>query len=620
MRIPPALLFLAPLTLLSSGASAQVLVTEVQANPISGPDNDEWVEIQNTGTASVSLDGWSLHDYVGNTNPTNESDTRWTFPAGSWIDAGEVIVVARQALAFSDSLGEIATWELASGNDDPNVPNLMPVGGNNSIQLSNAGTGDAVVLEDDQGSIVSYVEWGSLDRSVPGLPFTAIAPEGESLVRIDTTGSSAQDFVIAVTPTPFVGFMSSATLIVNTTVAPRHAIYGRPYDVTTTVMDSDGINTVDIYFSTATSSSGNAVMNYIPTTMTSSGSTYTFGSTEVNNLGAGLDFPEPASFHERYLRFFILAEDNNLDLTSEPPGADEGANNASYLPSYVQNVLPTTPTPISEAREPVAEDVPAWIGHSVRVRGVALIGPHVMDPARTLFTLQDSSNAAIAYFSTSSTAPAFSEGDELVVTGSINAFRGSTQLEEGDIELTGATGTVPEVNLTLEQIIADGEQYEEQLVKIDDIDFVAPRATWPSDPNDLGSWNVPITDGTNQVTLRVTTGADIFGQAAPQYGFDVRGVLNERDGQWQIFPRGAGDISAHPMPPPTDGGVVGMDGSTGGPDGGGNRPDAGSGSDAGTSNPDEGGCGCTSTPGPAHGGGAVFGLLLLGLFFFRRRN
>src|SRR5262252_7050267 len=106
MRITRALMFIAPFTLLSSGASAQVLITEVQSNPISGMDLEEWVEIHNTGTASVALDGWTLNDYVGAADPANESDTRWTFPVGSMIDAGEVIVVARQALQFNMSLGE----------------------------------------------------------------------------------------------------------------------------------------------------------------------------------------------------------------------------------------------------------------------------------------------------------------------------------------------------------------------------------------------------------------------------------------------------------------------------------------------------------------------------------
>jgi MYXO-CTERM domain-containing protein len=258
------------------------------------------------------------------------------------------------------------------------------------------------------------------------------------------------------------------------------------------------------------------------------------------------------------------------------------------------------------------------------VQGIALIENGVMDPARTLFSIQDQSGAAIPYFSTSTVAPDFAVGDELVVTGALGTFLGSTQLIDGQIEVTGNTGTVPESTLTLEQIIADGEQYEAELVKIDDVDFVDARTTWPNDPSDLGSWNVPITDGTNEIVVRVTPGAvGVFGQAAPQYGFDIRGVLNERDGTWQLFPREAGDISAHPMPPAPDGGMTGMDAAPG--DSGtdtGVRPDSGVGGnpDTGTggTNPDDEGCKCGAT---RHGSSSsAFGLILLALCAFIRRR
>src|SRR5687767_4117143 len=95
MRTPRAILLIAPFTLLSSGASAQVLISEVQSNPTSQMDMEEWIEIQNTGTASVSLEGWSINDFVGTADPNNESATRWTFPAGAALGPSEVIVVTR---------------------------------------------------------------------------------------------------------------------------------------------------------------------------------------------------------------------------------------------------------------------------------------------------------------------------------------------------------------------------------------------------------------------------------------------------------------------------------------------------------------------------------------------
>jgi MYXO-CTERM domain-containing protein len=603
---------LVPLSI-SASASAQVHITEVQPDP-TGLDVAEWIEVHNTGTASVSIAGWTLADYVGNTDPARESDTQWAFPANTTLGPGEVVVVAQQATAFMAALGQVASFELAQGMDDPNIPNLTPVGMTNPIALSNNAAGDAVILRNGSGMTMSYIEWGTLDRNIPNTPFSVAPNEGESLVRIDVSGNSANDFVIATTPNPFVGFMSSGPpLILGTTVAPRFAIYGGSYAISATIMDGDGVGLVEIYLATATSSAGSAVQNYLPMTMTASGSTYSFFADQVQNLGAGLGFAEPTSFHSRYVRFFIQAEDVNNDLSVEPPNADESAASPGYLPAYVQNVLPSAPTAISDARERRGTRL-AWTGHSVQVRGVALVENEVMSPGNTLFTVQDDSGAAIAFFTTATTTPAFTAGDELTLTGVLGEFRGSTQIADGTVTRTGNTGPVPVAEVTLDQILANGELFEAQLVKLVDLDFVQPQATWPSDAMAPGSWNVLATDGTNQIALRVTTGTDLFGTPAPQYGFDVVGVLNERDGSWQVFPRGLADISAHPAPPMPDAGMV--DGGGGGPDGGTGGPDTGTGPGGG-SNPEDDGCGCSASD---RAGSSPLVLLLAGALLLGRRK
>ena len=64
--------------LVAAPAQAQVLITEVQPNPAgSGTDSGEWVEIHNTGTGVVSIEGWILNDF-GPTRTTPRSCERWT--------------------------------------------------------------------------------------------------------------------------------------------------------------------------------------------------------------------------------------------------------------------------------------------------------------------------------------------------------------------------------------------------------------------------------------------------------------------------------------------------------------------------------------------------------------
>ncbi len=113
--LPLAVVTLVMLGTSTQYATAQVLITEVQSDPEStGTDDAEWVEIHNTGSSSTSIAGWTLNDYSG----SNEAAARWTFPSGTELSAGEVIVVARYAEAFFTTLGITASWEQADDDGD----------------------------------------------------------------------------------------------------------------------------------------------------------------------------------------------------------------------------------------------------------------------------------------------------------------------------------------------------------------------------------------------------------------------------------------------------------------------------------------------------------------------
>ncbi|MCC7383688.1 MAG: lamin tail domain-containing protein [Deltaproteobacteria bacterium] len=607
-------------------AQAQVLITEVQPNPAGAGtgDEEEWIELENVGTTSVSLGGWTLNDYTGQ-DPGGEATTRWTFAATASVAAGQVIVVARQATAFRTLFGRAPSYELAFGADDAAVPNLTPAGGTSAISLVNGATGDGVLLRDAAAAIVSGVEWGTVDRSVAGQPFTSAPGAGEALYRVNVTGSSSADFRITSNPTPFVGFRAAGPpIIAGTTARPRHAIFGGSYSVTSSVSDRDGLSLVQIYLATATSSSGAAAANYTPIDMTITGSTARF-SAPVENLGAGLGFNDPTDFHSRYIRYYLYAEDAQGAGVTDPVGAVEDTTNAAYLPSYVQNVLPAAPTSIAAAREQRADGRPRWEDHSVRVQGVALVSPEIINPGRTQFALQDDSGRAISYFNGAPPAMSFDPGSRLEVVGLIDQFNGLTQIAgTSSVTILPGSGAVPTTTLTIAQILADPEAVESELVRIDDVDFETARAMWPNDAQAPASWNVTVSDGTGTITLRVTSATDIFGQAAPQFGFDVQGVLveftNNNGTTWEVFPRGSEDIFAHAAPPMdagvADGAPVGDGGSR--VDGGVNpRVDAGG---SGNPPPEDGGCGCsTASPASPLASLALFALLGLCLALRRRR-
>lgn len=189
--------------------TAQVLITEVQSDP-NGADDAEWIEINNPFAIAVNIGGYTLTDHIA-TGVADESATRWTFPANTMIAAHDTIVVTRFNLAttnpatggFFNLFGFNADFEMAQGaRNDPAVPNLTPVGGTTLISLSNASTGDAVLLRSGNGTLVSGVEYGSVNRTtVPGTPAQRPS-QGRSLHRIANTASSNTSFAVTTTPAP----------------------------------------------------------------------------------------------------------------------------------------------------------------------------------------------------------------------------------------------------------------------------------------------------------------------------------------------------------------------------------------------------------------------------------
>lgn len=629
------------LLLVPAVAHAQLFITEVQPNP-AGDDTAEWVELHNVGTASIAIGGYTLNDFVGSSDPMRESTTRWAFPATATVAPGQVIVVARQATSngFFELFGFRPTYELGFGVDDPMTPDMVPDQGNPSpISLSNSSTGDAIVLRDAMGNVIDGVEWGTLDRSVPGNP--ADSPgDGETLIRIGMAGSSFSDFLITSTPGPFMGFGANvAPAITDVRTIPRHIQFGDTLTVTATVVDGDGLSLVEFWVTTATAARGPAFIDYQSLTMTSStGNKYVF-SASVDNLAAGLGFNEPMTFHERYVRFYLAAEDVLTSTATQPARAIEAADNGEFMQ---RNVMPTALTTIENAREQDAGGRTRYLNHSVRVRGIALSAIDNFDPDRAQFSLMDGT-AAIQVFDFDPTIhPMFNVGDELTVTGRTGQFFGTTQIQGPGMRIipTGMTDTIVPRTLTIGQLMTDPETYESQLVTIVDADFLQPITMWSTACPGRGC-NIEITDGSGNINLRIWAGTGLDMAPAPQFGFDVTGVLSQRatDGQdgtmggYQLFPRRSEDILAHAPPPPPDAGVVDT-GPT--PDSGTGRPDAGAGFADATTTPaadtgggggmgavDDEGCSCTTNaPARGHAGwlAAVLGLLVTGRAGGRRRR
>ncbi|MFO0727004.1 MAG: lamin tail domain-containing protein [Myxococcota bacterium] len=610
-------------------ANAQVLITELQPNP-TGADEGEWVELQNTSTSAYSLAGWTLSDFQGNPYPFSESTSRWAFPQTASIAPGQVMVVARQATQFHANFPMVrVAYEIEPGNvDDANVPNLVKTG-TSSFALANGAIGDGLVLRNSSGVLQDGIEYGTLDRLVPGIP--APLPtmnDGISFTRIRVMHSSNVDFASNLQPSPGVGIMMvGGPLIANVRSGPRLVQFGDTFTITASVSDPDGVNLVEAYLDTASSTVGDALADYEAITMTSSGGAYRF-SALVNDLSATLGFNEPMSFHERFVRFFVRAEDTNGEASTSPDGAVESSDNAHYLPTYIQNVLPRMPSAISEVRTE-GSGGPRYKNFGVHVVGTALVSPDLMSPGQYELSIQDASGSAIAVFSTDGTGfPMVAPGDVVDVTGVLTSFRGLTEISRPlTVTALGQTAPVVTATRTIAAILAEGNALEGQLIHVTDVDYSATihPTNWPSDPNQAGTWNVPVSDGTGELDVRVTSSCDLFGAPSPQFGFHVTGILVEFNGRWELLPRSAADVFAKPEPPMPDAGMVADSGNQGGNDSGG-QPGADAGVHAADSgnggNPmeDKGGCGCSAGSPSGLGAPGLLGLGLLAMYLRARRR
>lgn len=530
------------------------MITEVQPNP-TGVDDAEWAELHNTGMVAADVSGWTIQDFAGAAGMPRT----YAFPAGTMLAPGQVIIVARQATAFTamalvDGFAVTAAdYELALGADDPLVPNLTASAAGSGWALGN--NGDAVMLLDATAMFVSGMEYGNVDRAeIAGTPQTTVAVEGSSYSRIANSGSSNADFTPGA-PTPGVGFVAGVNVppaIANTNSVPRHLRFGDTLVVNTQVTDTDPV-TVVLEFATATSSTGPAGAPYANIDMMTS-------PTGDYTASPPLMFVPPMTFHEQYVRFFVSATDSMNATSTDPANATTGAANTA---DYQRNLMPSAASPISEAIAEDANEIPLWRDHSVTVEGVALTKLDAFVANRTnFFIMSQTSPDAIRIFNPTILPASVLPGDVVRVTGKIDVINGARQIGEPQAEATilSSGAPIPISTHTVADLLANGEALEGQLVFVSGLSLVTMPANWPS------NGNLDATDGTGTITVRSATNSGLGGTPAPQGVFDLVAILgqfsNTGIGGYQLLPRDANDVSQ--LTPPVDAGIqdamVGVDG------------------------------------------------------------
>lgn len=191
-----------------------------------------------------------------------------------------------------------------------------------------------------------------------------------------------------------------------------------------------------------------------------------------------------------------------------------------------------------------ANGEPDSLGVQCQLQGI-VYGYNIRGAGNGLqFTIIDDAGDGIGLFSSvSDFGYTVTEGDEIIVRGTIDQFNGLTQIMPDTLWLESQDNALvePAVVTNLD------ETTESQLVTLANVELVNPD-NWEESG---GSFNVDVTDGANTFQLRIDSDSEIFGQPAPAGTFDVTGIGGQFDQNapfdegYQLFPRFTSDFDPY---------------------------------------------------------------------------
>lgn len=178
-------------------AHGQLLVTEFMPNPAGTDTEGEWIEIFNSGSIAMSLDGYKVGDEetpLWDIGGTGGTEGMYSFPTGTIMAAGQVYVIALKATGFAALYpGQLPDFEIT--DTDPTVPEMAKYlpWATGVIAMSN--TGDHALIVDPSDAIVDGANHGDATIFYTG---AVTLLSGESYERINpyVDTDTAADWVV----------------------------------------------------------------------------------------------------------------------------------------------------------------------------------------------------------------------------------------------------------------------------------------------------------------------------------------------------------------------------------------------------------------------------------------
>lgn len=180
-----------------------MLISEVFYDQIGDLNDEDWIEVYNASGSAVDLSDYKL----GDEETPGKSEGMMRFPGGSWITAGQVIVIATQADAFLREYGFLPDYELSASILE--VPDMVPYSTWSSGQVTLDDNSDEVLLLDGYDNVADVVAYGySLYPDFQ--PPVEDVIEGWSIERspADRDTDSSSDWIAQPAPNPGVVYLS----------------------------------------------------------------------------------------------------------------------------------------------------------------------------------------------------------------------------------------------------------------------------------------------------------------------------------------------------------------------------------------------------------------------------
>lgn len=219
-----------------------------------------------------------------------------------------------------------------------------------------------------------------------------------------------------------------------------------------------------------------------------------------------------------------------------------GASPDSVYPISVQPhvFIYSTPLPISVVKRNDSAGVPLRNNKLITVRGVVTEAGQF---GNVCYMQDDSAGLSVL---DSSFVTAVTIGDEVIVSGLVQALSGLTELVNPMLHTIVSTGnTVNPILATASQIVNDGtdgvEVYEGRLIRINAV-TVPGSSIW------AGNMDYPLVDHTDTTQLHIDKNTDLPGVPVPASSFSVIGVVGQfisrppYIGGYQILPRSTSDV------------------------------------------------------------------------------